>query len=312
MRSRALANSFKLAKLDFHFAGTAAEQWSSFSATTWRDNNQRTSFLLVLCCIATCLTAIFLSLSFCMWIRPGRKKINFLPRHIPKARFCFAILEFNEYLDWGFRSSRSSIRSWWMTCLVTDGCRLCATYFNPSIVPPHVLIWAPSLGCQTQMQRWLCTNIRRSRMRRQQRNPDRFEWTTIIKRFEDRAYGRLDSSLLFNYSFVHLPAPLTASRYMLQVRNAMRWMVIKDNEQEKQKEQEELIGIEVEEWKKGPRKAKEETTGVNTWWMMMIDSRVMNYDDPDSRYIDAGEPIYQVSHLCSSGWLLRYEKMKWI
>lgn len=131
------------------------------------------------------------------------------------------------------------------------------------------------------MQRWLCTNIRRSRMRRQQRNPDRFEWTTIIKRFEDRAYGRLDSSLLFNYSFVHLPAPLTASRYMLQVRNAVRWMVIKDNEQEKQKEQEELIGIEVEEWKKGPRKAKEETTGVNTWWMMMIDSRVMNYDDPD-------------------------------
>lgn len=127
MKSRALANSFKLAKLDFHFAGTAAEQWSSFSATTWRDNNQRTSFLLVLCCIATCLTAIFLSLSFCMWIRPGRKKFNFLPRHIPKARFCFAILEFNEYLDWGFRSSRSSIRSWWMTCLVTDGCRLCAT-----------------------------------------------------------------------------------------------------------------------------------------------------------------------------------------
>lgn len=99
---------------------------------------------------------------------------------------------------------------------------------------------------------------------------------------------------------------------MLQVRNAMRWMVIKDNEQEKQKEQEELIGIEVEEWKKEHRKAKKETTGVNTWWMMMIDSRVMNYDDPDSRYIDAGEPIHQVSHLCSSGWLLRYEKMKWI
>lgn len=180
-----------------------------------------------------------------------------------------------------------------MTCLVTDGCRLCATLIR-------LLCHLTSLF---GLLPWvvICRLCTISRLQQDESNgrsswwADRFEWTTIIKRFEDWAYGRLDSFFFFNYSFVRLPAlafrstthythpsiPIQSSHYSASYERSGGWSLRIMNRRSRRSGW--LEWVEVEEWK------KEHSRRNNRCKYLMDDDWFQGYDDPDSRYIDDGE-----------------------
>lgn len=140
MKSRALANSFKLAKLDFHFAAVLG--WLQPGEIII---NERHFFS---CSAAACV----ISQSLALHVDQAGKNSISCPDTFRRRDSALRYWNIMNTLIEGFRSSSSSGNYDRHLKIVANdvschGWLQIVCYFNPSIVPPHVLIWAPSLGC---------------------------------------------------------------------------------------------------------------------------------------------------------------------